>query len=1313
MDFEHPGMLCSALGNRNGRKADGVSGRTTDGIGRAIEGIAFMNCRQSLTLRLTSPLLRRARRADSACDRLALTLAGLLLMVLLATGAAAQLLPEASFDGASGRVAGPTLSTFLRTDGSVDLEAVRGSGYEGPIDLGGLGLVTDPESSHLQSVGLLPPAATQAVGDEHWAAGFEPIGASSGIVALAVWQGRLYVAGSLTHAGGVPVNRIACWDGNSWSALGTGIEQGNWVNSLIVYEDNLIAGGWFWQAGGVAVNGIARWNGVTWLGIGTGEGGGEIKALAANGSDLFAGGRFSELDGVAVNNVAHWNGVSWLPLGEGVSGDVTCLVMYGSDLVAGGTFSSAGGSAANGIARWDGVDWSPMGAGLVDVYSLVVYGDDLVAGGGFIGGFVARWGGSSWLSIGDGLSAVRSLAVLDGDLIAGGYFPGRIARWNGLSWTPLGAGTSDYVGSLAVNGNQLYAGGPFAQAGGISVNGIATWSENAWHPIGSSQGAAGSVQVLVPTEGGIAAAGDFTGTGSAANTQRAALFDGAQWSSLSTGFDQSVRCLVSHNFDLVAGGYFMEAGGITAKRIARWDGFNWSPIGSGMNERVLALASLDSTLYAGGGFTQADDSNAAGIAKWNGSNWSPLGAGVQGGVVYSMTIHGGSLIVGGTFSSAGGLTCQRIGRWDGAAWSTLPGMSGPVLALGHYGGQLVAGGNFVTAGDVTAGNIAIYDGTNWHALGTGTSGPVLAMAEVGGRLYVGGDFTTAGGVTVNRLAVWDGLTWSALGSGMNAAVRALAFADPYLYVGGDFTTAGDKPSSYIARWDGLLGTCSVALTQPTAAAALCGGLPFDIRWTFTGDCGPVVNLDLFQDGVLCGQIAAGTANDGVYTWFAEACAGQTEGYTIRITESESGAFAVSDSFQILPAGALAVTTPNGGEHLVTGLSTELTWTLTACCGPLVRLELVAEGSTCTVLADSLPNSGSFFWTPERCGPLATGYRLRIVDLSSGASDDSDGDFVIGPAYRVLAVADVGNDQGGQVRLQWFHQDNDQAGADTTITQYSLWRRVDANLKGGAASTVPPEYGALTYPPGTWDYVATVPAGGEESYSTVCQSLCDSTAVDGICWSVFFVRAHTAQPVVYFDTLPDSGYSVDNIAPTVPTGLLREEPDLLTWQDPIDADFSYFTVYGSAVDHLDGSELLVDHTTGTSLDIAGLMYAHFLVTATDCNGNESEAAVLDALTDVPDAQPTSYALYPCAPNPFNPITTIRFDLPQTSQVSLRVYDLAGRLVQTLVDGEVMAAGRGEAVWRGCDQSGRQMAAGTYFCRLDAGSFHQTRRMTLVK
>jgi len=84
-----------------------------------------------------------------------------------------------------------------------------------------------------------------------------------------------------------------------------------------------------------------------------------------------------------------------------------------------------------------------------------------------------------------------------------------------------------------------------------------------------------------------------------------------------------------------------------------------------------------------------------------------------------------------------------------------------------------------------------------------------------------------------------------------------------------------------------------------------------------------------------------------------------------------------------------------------------------------------------------------------------------------------------------------------------------------------------------------------------------------------------------------------------------------------------------------------------------------------------------------------------------------------PNPFNPMTTISFELPSSGPVSLKIFDVSGRLVDTLVDGEVLAAARHDIVWRGCDSVGRTVAAGVYFYRLEAGDFSDTRRMTLVK
>jgi len=83
-----------------------------------------------------------------------------------------------------------------------------------------------------------------------------------------------------------------------------------------------------------------------------------------------------------------------------------------------------------------------------------------------------------------------------------------------------------------------------------------------------------------------------------------------------------------------------------------------------------------------------------------------------------------------------------------------------------------------------------------------------------------------------------------------------------------------------------------------------------------------------------------------------------------------------------------------------------------------------------------------------------------------------------------------------------------------------------------------------------------------------------------------------------------------------------------------------------------------------------------------------------------------------PNPFNPQTTIGFALPRTGAVKLSVFDVRGRLINTLVNGD-MNAGRHDVTWRGQDTAGRHVASGTYFYRLTADGETRTGKMLLVK
>ncbi len=97
----------------------------------------------------------------------------------------------------------------------------------------------------------------------------------------------------------------------------------------------------------------------------------------------------------------------------------------------------------------------------------------------------------------------------------------------------------------------------------------------------------------------------------------------------------------------------------------------------------------------------------------------------------------------------------------------------------------------------------------------------------------------------------------------------------------------------------------------------------------------------------------------------------------------------------------------------------------------------------------------------------------------------------------------------------------------------------------------------------------------------------------------------------------------------------------------------------------------------------------------------------------DAAPAGFALKGAAPNPFNPMTTISFDLPRSERVSLDIFDITGRRVRSLIRGETLEAGSRAVIWNGRDESGRQAATGVYFYRLRAGEFTDTGRMLMIK
>ena len=95
-------------------------------------------------------------------------------------------------------------------------------------------------------------------------------------------------------------------------------------------------------------------------------------------------------------------------------------------------------------------------------------------------------------------------------------------------------------------------------------------------------------------------------------------------------------------------------------------------------------------------------------------------------------------------------------------------------------------------------------------------------------------------------------------------------------------------------------------------------------------------------------------------------------------------------------------------------------------------------------------------------------------------------------------------------------------------------------------------------------------------------------------------------------------------------------------------------------------------------------------------------------------PKAFALAQNAPNPFNPATTISYSVPEgrSVNVNLRVYDIRGRLVATLIN-EVKEAGTYTVFWEGATDAGQKVASGVYFYRMQAGEYTQTRKMVVLK
>lgn len=365
------------------------------------------------------------------------------------------------------------------------------------------------------------------------------------------------------------------------------------------------------------------------------------------------------------------------------------------------------------------------------------------------------------------------------------------------------------------------------------------------------------------------------------------------------------------------------------------------------------------------------------------------------------------------------------------------------------------------------------------------------------------------------------------------------------------------------------------------------------------------------------------------------------------------------------------------------------------------------------------SEGEFLWKTTEVGsgpgqmnsPMGTDFdsagSLYIADTGNHRIQRFD------LTSKIKSIEDIGNDQGRQVRVNFTSNALDAAGSATPIVRYDLFRRIDqlpfAHPDGDRPREEMPTPDGLRI--SGWDCVGTVSAYCDDIYNAVVPTLADSNAA-GMYWTTFFVRAATATPSVFYDTAPDSGYSVDNLSPAPPAPFVLTragDTNHLAWNESEASDFDYFSLHrGDSDDFVpDGTNLVVTQTETGYDDVAPIL-SYYKLAAVDFNGNVSlYSLALPDVTDVPE-EPTALALAVRSVSPVRDQVTVEFVLPTSAPASLRLYDVAGRLV---TDREVGSSspGRYSASLADCSE----LASGVYFVRLQQGDETRVSRVVVLK
>lgn len=296
-----------------------------------------------------------------------------------------------------------------------------------------------------------------------------------------------------------------------------------------------------------------------------------VRAIAAYKSKTYVAGGFLQTKGSSANHIAAFDGTAVFPLGSGVDGLVNDLAIFNDMLVVGGVFTKVirqpskrlawfnmGVLRSGGLATWNGSDWDMLGAlpfpGIVT--SLHVNTSIIYVGGRFKDegrkNNLAMFNGTSWSSVCGSAVAGRiepcgvtggevlAIATYKEDLFVGGSFvraggvsTPKVARWDGTEWFAMSALDGD-VHALAILDGTVYAAGVFGEISDSSYSYLAQWKLGAWQSL--QGGVSGPVFTLLVMDSCLYVGGSFDSAGGMEEIMGVKVRNAARWC-----FDRSGR----------------------------------------------------------------------------------------------------------------------------------------------------------------------------------------------------------------------------------------------------------------------------------------------------------------------------------------------------------------------------------------------------------------------------------------------------------------------------------------------------------------------------------------------------------------------------------------------------------------------------------------------------------------------------------------------------------------------------------------------------------------------------------------------------